>query len=126
MLQHPHLFLRQWPPHPTGEVLLGEAGIVGSVELDDFVAEMLEDATDETVLAGVNFNLHFALREAFNKMEAVGLDRAVFKGDAFADLLHVLEGKILVKGDEIYLRHFIAWMREFFGEFAVIGEQDKA
>ena len=108
MLQHPHLFLGQRPPHTAREGLFGEAGVVGSVELDDFVAEVLEDAAYQSVFAGVNFDFHFALGETFDKVEAVGFYGAILEGDAFADFFHILEGKIFVEGDEVYLRYFIA------------------
>ena len=74
MLQQPHFFLGQGSPHAAREILFGEAGVVGTVELDDFVAEVFEDAPDESVSAGMNFDFYFALGEAFYKMETIRLD----------------------------------------------------
>ncbi len=110
MLQQSHFFLGEGSPHTAGEVLFGEAGVVGTVELDDFVAEVFEDAADKTVFAGMDFYFYFALGEAFNKMKTVRLDGAILEGDAFADLFHVFQGEIFVQGDQVDLGYFIAWV----------------
>ena len=110
MLQQPHFFLGQGSPHAAREILFGEAGVVGTIELDDFVAEVFEDAADESVSAGMNFDFYFALGEAFYKMETIRLDGAILEGDTITDLLYVFQGEIFVKGDKVDLGYFVAGM----------------
>ena len=50
-LQDINLLLSEVAPATTWQVLLGEACKVNAVELNDTVAEVLEDTTDDTVLA---------------------------------------------------------------------------
>ena len=92
MLKQTHFFFCEGSPHAAREVLFGEAGVVSTVELDDFVAEVFEDAADESVSAGMDFDFYFSLGETFYKMETIRLDGAILEGDALTDEFHVFQG----------------------------------
>lgn len=87
---------------------------------------MFEDASDEAVPAGMDFDLHFSFGQSFHIMKAICLDLSVFECDPVPDLFEIFEGKIFVERDQIYLGYFMAGVGEFFGEFAIISEENQS
>ena len=90
-------------PIATTDVLLSETSKLYTVELDDLIAEALEDAADNAVLARVDFNAHLLLVDGVSILDVVGLDLAVLKLNTLGNLLEVVGRDILIEIDVINL-----------------------
>ena len=123
MLQHPHFLLRQRPEYSPRQVLLCQPGIIRSVKLDDIITKMFEDATDQPIAAGMNFDLYLTLRSTLQIMKAVCLDVTIFERDPAPDEFEIFQRQVLIKGGQVDLRHLVTWMRKFFSELTIVGEE---
>lgn len=88
--QHIHFLLREEPPVATTYILLRQTGELYTVELDNAIAETLEDATDDAVFAAVDFDAHLCLVLWVGIFNGISLDLTVLKLDAVRDFLQVV------------------------------------
>ena len=109
------------------QVLFGEACEHGAVEFHHFVAEAFEDTAHDVVTSGVDFHAYFAHCEVvFHVAYFIHLYRAIFEHEAILNLLEVAVSQRLVECDVIQFLDFVAWVSEGLGQFAVVGEEEKA
>ena len=121
-----YFFFCEIAPVTTTEVLLGEAGKLYTVELNNFIAKRLEDATHDAVLARVNLYAHLLLVMLVGILDVVGTNLTIVEHNAFSDALHVMRGNIVVEVDMIDLLLEELRMRQLGSQVAIIGEQKHA
>ena len=124
--QHIHFLLCEEAPVAAAEVLLGESSKLYAVEFHHTVAEVLEDAAHDAVLAAVNLDAYLALVGVTGILDGVGMYFAVLKFDAVGNLLQVVCCHVLV---EIYMVNLLLeelGVCELRGEVAVVGEEKHA
>ena len=95
--------LSEVAPVATTEVLLGKAGELYAVKLENLVAQSLEDAAHDAVLAGVNLNTHLLLVDSIGILDIIGLDLAILELYALGNLSKVVGGDVFVEVDVVDL-----------------------
>ena len=124
--QHLHFLLCEEAPVAAAEVLLGESCELHAVELNDAVAEVLEDAAYDAVLAAVDLDAYLALVCVACILDSVCMYLAVLQLDALSNLLHVVSRYVLVEVYVVYLLLQELRVCELRSEVAVVGEQEHA
>ena len=113
-------------PVASTEILLGKTSKLDTVELDDTIAEALEDATHDTVLAAVDLDAYLALVGITCVCYSIGMYLTIAELNAFADLLDVVSCHVLVKEDVVYLLLEELRMCELACKVAIIGQEEHA
>jgi len=124
--QHLHFLLCEEAPVAAAEVLLGESCELYAVELNDAVAEVLEDTTHDAVLAAVDLDAYLALVGVACVLDSVCMYLAVLQLDALSNLLHVVSCYVLVEEYVVHLLLQELRVCELGSEVAVVGEQEHA
>ena len=124
--QHIHFLLCEEAPVAAAEVLLGESCKLYAVEFHHTVAEVLEDAAHDAVLAAVNLDAYLTLVGVAGILDGVGMYFAVLKFDAVGNLLQVVCCHVLVEIDMVNLLLEELGVCELRGEVAVVGEEKHA
>ena len=122
--QHAHLVFREVAPVAALDVLLGQAGKVDAVELEDVVAQAGEDAAHDAIFAGVDFDAHLLAVGVAGVVHGIGTDVAVFEGDALGNLSQIGGRDIAVEVDVVNLLLQELGVRQFRGHFAVVGQEE--
>ena len=107
----------------AGNVELGEATIVYTIQLLDIVAKVLEHTADDTVTARVDNNTNLPVVATINKTYLIGIDWSVLKFKALNELLQVVLRDILVGENVVNLANLIFGVHELLCHVTIIGEQ---
>ena len=84
-------------PVTAADILLGESGKLYTVKFGDLVAQTLEDAAHDAVLARVNLDAYLFLIGIAGILDGIGLDVTILQRDAFSYLLHVVSRYSLIE-----------------------------
>jgi hypothetical protein len=90
----------------------------------DIIAEVFEDAADDTVTSRVEFDTDAFLTVVVLVVgDGIGGDHAVVEFDAVSDAEHIVLRQRSVEGHVIEFGNLAARMGQAFGKFPVIGKQ---
>lgn len=109
----------------TAKVFLGKASEASAVEFFDLVAEMLEDATNDTVAAGMQSHANNRAVLSTLVLNIIDGDGAILKHNAFHHLFHIGLGNRAVALDLIYFVDIRRRVSETLSHLAIVGEKQK-
>ena len=121
-LEHGNFALGEETVTATGYVAFGQTGKADAVKGYDLIADLLEDAAYDAVLAGVDLEAYVAAI-LVGELQCVGDNNLVIEGYAVTDGLFVLAFEIAVKNDGVDLLLTELRVCEFGCQIAVVGEQ---
>jgi len=127
LLQIHHLKVGEEAPFATGQTVFVQTSKHHTVKFNHLVTKMFEDTAHNTVTARMEFDADALLAVVILVVgDGIGSDGAIVKLNAISNAKHIVFGQGLVQSDVVKFRHLAAWVGEFLGQVAVVGEQQQS
>ena len=125
-VKHIHFLFCQEAPIAATDILLGQASKVDAIELDDLIAEVLEDATHDAIATTMNLDADLLAVSLACVIDSICMNLSVFKFDACCNLMNVSSRNVLVEPNVINLLLEELRMRQLGSQLAIIREKEHA